>query len=50
MTRLLSLLRNVFGKQTKNNDLERFINRRNPKTHSEVEALTRYYLYHYTRL
>ena len=50
MTRLLSLLRNVFGKQTESNDLERFINRRNPKTHGEVEALTRYYLYHYTRL
>jgi hypothetical protein len=30
--------------------LERFINRRNPKTHGEVEALTSYYLYHYTRL
>ena len=50
MTRLLSHLRNVFGKQTKSNDLERFINRRNPKTHGEVEALTSYYLYHYTRL
>lgn len=50
MTRLLSLLRNAFGNQTKSNDLEQFINRRNPKTHGEVEALTSYYLYHYTRL
>jgi len=50
MIRLLSLLRNIFGNQTKSNDLERFINRRNPTTHGEVEALTSYYLYHYTRL
>jgi len=50
MTRLLSLLRKVFGNQTKSNELERFINRRDPKTHGEIEALTSYYLYHYTRL
>lgn len=50
MTRLLSLLRNVFRSHTKSNDLEQFINRRNPQTHGEVEALTSYYLYHYTRL
>jgi hypothetical protein len=36
--------------QAKGNDLEQFINRRNPKTHEELEALNRYYLYHYTRL
>jgi hypothetical protein len=50
MTQLLSLLSHVFGNQAKGNDLEQFINRRNPKTHEELEALNRYYLYHYTRL
>ena len=50
MTKLLSLFSRVFGNKANNNDLEQFINRRNPKTHQEVDALTSYYLYHYTRL
>ena len=48
MTKLLSLLNQVFGNQTKSNDLEQYINSRNPNSHQQVEQLTRDYLYHYT--
>ena len=48
MTKLLSLLNQVFGNQTKSDDLERFINSRNPNCHQQVEELTRDYLYHFT--
>ena len=48
MTQLLSLLNRVFGNQTKSNDLEQYINSRNPNSHQQVEQLTRDYLYHYT--
>jgi hypothetical protein len=48
MTKLLSLLNQVFGNQTKSNDLEQYINSRNPNSHQQVEELTRDYLYHYT--
>jgi hypothetical protein len=48
MTQLLSLLNQVFGNQSKSNDLEQFINSRNPNSHQQVEELTRDYLYHYT--
>jgi hypothetical protein len=44
MTQLLSLLNQVFGNQTKGNDLEQFINSRNPNSHLQVEQLTRDYL------
>ena len=47
MTQLLSLLNQVFGNPTKNNDLEQYISSHNPKTHQDVEGLTRDYLYHY---
>jgi len=45
MTKLLSLLNQVFGNQTKGNDLEQYINSRNPISHQQVEELTREYLY-----
>ncbi|MBU3604505.1 hypothetical protein [Polynucleobacter sp. AP-Kaivos-20-H2] len=48
MTQLLSLLNQVFGNQTKSNDLEQYINSRNPNSHQQVEQLTRDYLHHYT--
>ena len=48
MTQLLSLLNRVFGNLTKVNDLEQYINSRNPNSHQQVEELTRDYLYHYT--
>ena len=48
MTKLLSLLNQVFGNQTKSNDLEQYINSRNPNSHQQVEELTRDYLYHST--
>ncbi len=48
MTQLLSLLNQVFGNQTKSNDLEQYINSRNPNSHQQVEELTRDYLYHHT--
>jgi hypothetical protein len=48
MTKLLSLFNQVFGNQTKSNDLEQFINSNNPNSHQQVEELTRDYLYHYT--
>ena len=48
MTQLLSLLNQVFGNQTKSNDLEQYINSRNPNSHQQVEQLTRDYLYHNT--
>jgi hypothetical protein len=48
MTQLLSLLNQVFGNQTKSNDLEQYINSRNPNSHQQVEELTRDYLHHYT--
>jgi len=48
MTKLLSLFNQVFGNQTKSNDLEQFINSHNPNSHQQVEELTRDYLYHYT--
>ncbi len=48
MTQLLSLFNQVFGNQTKSNDLEHYINSHNPNSHQQVEELTRDYLYHYT--
>ena len=48
MTQLLSLLNQVFGNQTKSNDLVQYINSRNPNSHQQVEELTRDYLYHRT--
>jgi len=45
MTQLLSLLNRVFGNQTKSNDLEQYINSRNPSSHEQVEQLSREYLY-----
>ena len=45
MTQLLSLLNQVFGNQTKCNDLEQHINSHNPNSHQQVEELTRDYLY-----
>ena len=48
MAQLLSLLNQVFANQTKGNDLEQYINSRNPNSHQQVEQLTRDYLYHYT--
>jgi len=48
MTKLLSLLNQVFGNQAKGNDLEQYIASRNPNSHQQVEELTRDYLYHYT--
>jgi hypothetical protein len=48
MTQLFSLFNQVFGNQTKNNDLEQYINSRNPISHEQVEQLTRDYLYHST--
>ena len=47
MTKLLSLLNQVFGNQTKANDLEQYINSRNPNSHQQVEELTREYLYNF---
>jgi|APCry1669189034_1035192.scaffolds.fasta_scaffold61613_4 hypothetical protein len=47
MTKLLSLLNQVFGNQTKGNDLEQYINSRNPNSHQQVEELTREYLYNF---
>lgn len=47
MTQLFSLLNQVFGNQSKGNDLERYINSRNPVSHQQVEELTRDYLYHF---
>ena len=47
MTQLLSLFNQVFGNQSKRNDLEQFINSRNPNSHQQVEELTRDYLYQY---
>ena len=47
MTQLLSLLNQVFGNQTKGNDLERCINIRNPNSHQQGEELTHDHLYHY---
>jgi hypothetical protein len=44
MTKLLSLLNQVFGNQTKSNDLEQYINSRNPNSHQQVEQFTRDYL------
>lgn len=48
MTQLLSLLNRVFGNLTKGNDLERYINSRNPNSHEQVEQLTRDYLNHHS--
>jgi hypothetical protein len=48
MTQLFSLFNQVFGNQTKSNDLEQYINSRNPISHEQVEQLTRDYLYHST--
>jgi len=45
MTQLLSLLNRVFGNLTKVNDLEQYINSRNPSSHEQVEQLSREYLY-----
>jgi hypothetical protein len=45
MTQLLSLFNQVFGNQTKGNDLERFISAHNPTNDKDVEELTRGYLY-----
>ena len=47
MTQLLSLLNQVFGNLTNGNDLERYINSRNPNSHQQVEELTREYLYNF---
>jgi hypothetical protein len=47
MTQLLSLLNRVFGNLTKVNDLEQYINSRNPNSHQQVEELTREYLYNF---
>ena len=47
MTKLLSLLNQVFGNQTKGNDLEQYINSRNPNSHQQVEELTCEYLYNF---
>jgi len=48
MTQLLRLLNQVFGNPTKGNDLERYINSREPYSHQQVESLTRDFLYHFT--
>ena len=48
MTKLFSLLSQVFGDRAKSNDLEQYINSRNPNSHQQVEQLTRDYLYHYS--
>jgi hypothetical protein len=45
MTKLISLWNQVFGNLTKVNDLEQYINSRNPNSHQQVEELTREYLY-----
>ena len=47
MTKLLSLWNQIFGNQTKGNDLEQYINSRNPISHQQVEELTREYLYNF---
>jgi hypothetical protein len=47
MTQLLSLLNHVFSNQTKGNNLEQYINSRNPNSHQQVEELTREYLYNF---
>jgi hypothetical protein len=47
MTKLLSLWYQVFGNQAKGNDLEQYINSRNPNSHQEVEELTHEYLYNF---
>jgi len=47
MTQLLSLLNRAFGNHTKGNDLEQYINSRNPNSHQQVEELTREYLYNF---
>ena len=36
MTQFLSLLNQAFGHQTKGNDLEQYINSRNPNSHEQV--------------
>jgi hypothetical protein len=43
MTQFLSLLNQAFGYQTKGNDLEQYINSRNPNSHEQVEQFTRDY-------
>ena len=48
MTKLLSLLNQAFGNQTKANDLEQYIISRNPNSHQQVDEFTRDYLYYYT--
>jgi len=48
MTQLLSLFNQVFGHQTKGNDLEQFISAHHPSSDKDVEELTREYLYHHT--
>jgi len=47
MTKLLSPLYQVFGNQTKGNDLEHYINSYNPNSHKQEEELTREYLYNF---
>jgi hypothetical protein len=47
MTKLISLWNQIFGNQTKGNDLEQYINSRNPISHRQVEELTREYLYNF---
>jgi hypothetical protein len=47
MTQFLSLLNQAFGHQTKGNDLEQYINSRNPNSHEQVEQFTRDYFNHH---
>ena len=48
MTKLFELFNQPLGYPTKGHDLEQFINSRSPKTHEDVESLSREYLYYYT--
>jgi hypothetical protein len=47
MTQLFELFERLLGYRTKENDLEQFINSHSPKTHGDVESLSRDYLYYY---
>ena len=48
MTKLFELFNQLLVYPTKEHDLEQFINSRSPKTHGDVESLSREYLYCYT--
>ena len=48
MTKLFSLLNQVFAHQSNSHDLEQYITEHTPSSDKEVEDLTRDYLYHYS--